>query len=122
MSNVLYLEDTPDQRDLVTLVLSTAGIDIDTAVDGEEGLRKVQENRPSLILLDLGMPKIDGFEFMERLKAQPETSQIPVIVVSAWTSKNHRERAIEAGATMFISKPYDLESLTDTVRKFLSPK
>lgn len=119
MSSVLYLEDTPDQRDLVSLVLSTAGIDIDTAVDGEEGLRKVGENPPGLILLDLGMPKIDGFEFMKRLKSKPETSHIPVIVVSAWTSKNHRERAIEAGAAMFISKPYDLENLTSVVQEFL---
>ncbi|MEM7033178.1 MAG: response regulator [Chloroflexota bacterium] len=62
---------------------------------------------------------MDGFEFMEMLKAQPNTQHIPIVVVSAWTSVKHREAALSAGASTFISKPYDLEILTKTVREYL---
>lgn len=119
MKSILYLDDTPDQRNLVRMILVAEGFNVDTAVDGQEGLRKVQEACPDLILLDLGMPKVDGFEFLEIMKQKPETAAIPVIVVSAWTSVKHREAAIEAGAATFISKPYDLEVLTKIVRQYL---
>ena len=101
------------------MVLTSAGIPTETAADGEEGLRKISAQLPDLILLDLGMPKVDGFEVMEKMKAEPKMANIPVIVISAWTSLKHREAALEAGATAFISKPYDLEYLTNTVRQHL---
>lgn len=119
MKSILYLDDTPDQRNLVRMILVAEGFMVETATDGEEGLNKIKESYPDLILLDLGMPKLDGFEFMAVVKSQPETKKIPIVVVSAWTSKKHREAAIEAGAATFISKPYDLDVLTKTVREFL---
>ena len=118
MKSILYLDDTTDQRNLVRMILTAEGFRVDTAVDGEEGLKKVEQACPDLILLDLGMPKIDGFEFLKLIKADPNTQNIPIVVVSAWTSVHHREAAIEAGASKFISKPYDLDILTQTVREF----
>ena len=121
MSKILYLDDSPDQRHLILMVLGSLGFQIETATDGEDGLHKVKTNRPDLILLDLRMPKIDGFEFLEILKQEDTLKDIPVIVVSAWAGKNQKEKAAQAGAIDFISKPYDLDRLINIIEKYLPP-
>lgn len=120
MSKVLYLEDTSDQRDLVVMILGTIGIEVEVAADGQAGLEKVEAAPPDLILLDLGMPKLDGFEFMAILKDRPETRDIPIVVISAWTAARHREKAMASGAEAFISKPYEIDDLIKAVQKHLS--
>ena len=119
MPTVLYLEDTTDQRDLVVMVLQTINIQVEVAADGEEGLKKLEEHRPDLILLDLGMPKLDGLGFMKIIKEKPDTSKIPIVVISAWTASKYREQAKQAGADDFVSKPYDIDNLIEVVQKHL---
>jgi CheY-like chemotaxis protein len=72
-----------------------------------------------LILLDLGMPKLDGFEFMTILKSQPDTKDIPIIVISAWTAAYYREKSAESGAVEFLNKPYEIDELIDAVQTHL---
>ena len=119
MSIVLYLEDTSDQQHLVAMVLRSIGLEVDLASDGQEGLKKISQRRPDLILLDLGMPRVDGFDFMTVVKAREETQDIPIVVISAWTANMHREKAAEAGAIAFISKPYELDDLITTIQQHL---
>lgn len=119
-NNILYLDDTFDQRNMVKMILETVGIQVETAVDGQEGLRKVANNRPDLILLDLRMPKLGGFEFLKIIKSQPNTKDIPVVVISAWANSASQEEVMSAGAAAFITKPYELDELISVVQKHLA--
>jgi CheY-like chemotaxis protein len=119
VSKVLYLDDTADQRNLVEMVLNSIGLDVETGADGEEGLRKVAQNPPDLILLDLRMPKINGFEFLKIIKEQSDTQNIPVVVISAWANKAARDEVMGAGAIDFLIKPYEIDDLIAMVQKYL---
>ena len=119
MSKVLYLDDTADQRNLVEMVLNSIGLDVETGSDGEEGLLKVTQSPPDLILLDLRMPKVNGFEFLKIIKAQSDTQNIPVVVISAWANKASQNEVMGAGASDFLIKPYEIDDLIAIVQKYL---
>jgi CheY-like chemotaxis protein len=108
MPTILFVEDTTEQRDLVAMFLGMNGYQA----------RKLQ---PDLILLDLGMPKMDGYQMMEELQADETLKSIPVVVISAWTAAKHRERAEAAGADAFITKPFELTHILATVQKYVPP-
>jgi CheY-like chemotaxis protein len=120
MRTILFVEDTSEQRDLLAMFLGMNGYHVEVANDGIEGLAQARKYKPDLILLDLGMPKMDGYQMMEELRADEALKGIPIVVISAWTAAAHRERAEAVGADVFITKPFELTHILKTVQKYVS--
>lgn len=119
MSKVLYVEDHPAQRDILAQMLELNGFNVDVASDGLEGVEKARSWLPDLILMDLRMPKMDGFEAIKVVRSEETTKDIPIIAISAWASAKHKERAMEAGANEHFTKPVDLNRLLTTINRYL---
>jgi two-component system cell cycle response regulator DivK len=119
-SKVLYVEDHPAQRDILAQMLELNGFEVAVAGDGLEGVEKARSWLPDLILMDLRMPKMDGFEAIKVIRATEETQGIPIIAISAWASAKHKERAIDAGANEHFTKPVDLNRLLTTIGRYIS--
>ena len=119
MPTVLYAEDDVEHREMMRVILQGSNITLVEASNGVEALQAVQKQRPDLILLDLFMPKLDGHGVMEALKSDPKTKNIPIIVLSAWSTGDNRKRARNAGARDFIAKPYDPVELMKMVNNYL---
>ena len=120
MSTILCIEDDADHRLMVHTILTSMGFATAQARNGGDGVAVAKAIKPDLILLDLYMPKMDGFGVMKSLKEDPRTRSIPIIVVSAWLSGDHRQRALEAGAMDIVGKPYDPEALATLIQKCLA--
>ncbi len=116
---VLVVEDNPDNRTLIVDILLSQGYQVLVAPNGAECLRLLQNERPDLILMDLALPKLDGWETTRRIKCNPQLHEIPVIALTAHAMFGDREKALEAGCDDYISKPVDLRELTSKVRHFL---
>lgn len=119
MSKVLYIEDHPAQRDILAQMLELNGFEVAVASDGVEGVEKTQAWLPDLILMDLRMPRMDGFEAIKIIRAEQSTAHIPIIAISAWASAKHKERALAAGANEHFTKPVDLNRLLTTIGRYL---
>jgi len=117
---ILIVEDNQDSRDLVVKVLRVRGYRIVEAVDGEEALQKAAAEHPALILLDISLPKIDGYEVLRRLKALDEYRDIPIIALTAHAMKGDREMALTAGFQGYIPKPITIRELPAQVEAFLT--
>jgi DNA-binding response OmpR family regulator len=113
---LLFVDDDPILREFAAVHLATENSSIDTAADGEEGLARIAEQMPDLVLLDLEMPRIDGFEVLRRLRADPATEHLPVIVVTGREDTGAIDRAFDAGATSFVAKPINWRLLSYQVR------
>src|SRR5262245_15218888 len=111
LPRILIADDNPQGVELLDAYLGETGWDVQTANDGEETLRKVLEWRPDLILLDIMMPRISGFEVCKRLKADPATRDIAVLMITALHQASDVERAVEAGTDDFITKPINKTEL-----------
>ena len=120
MPTVLYAEDDSDHRAMMRLALKNSDITLIEAVDGLEALQKIQEQSPDLILLDLFMPRLDGFAVMEAVKANSRTQHIPIVVLSAWPTGDNRKRTRLAGAADFITKPYEPIELVKRIRELVT--
>jgi sigma-B regulation protein RsbU (phosphoserine phosphatase) len=116
---VLIVDDEPDILDLVELALRSERIEVIAAKNGFEGLEKAKSARPDLILLDLSMPGMDGFEVMEALRADPKTNDIPVIILTARAQITDKLRGLSVGADDYITKPFDLDNLVLRVEALL---
>jgi CheY-like chemotaxis protein len=119
MTKILYVEDNDDNIYMITRRLSRYGFEVIVAKNGEEGLAKVRSEDPAVILMDLDLPVLDGWEATRRLKASDETRHIPVIAVSAYAMISDRKRAFDAGCDDFFSKPVDLKVLLERIESFL---
>jgi chemosensory pili system protein ChpA (sensor histidine kinase/response regulator) len=119
MGNILIVEDTSEQRDLVSMYLEMNGYHVEVANDGLQGLAQARKLKPDLILMDLGMPKMDGYQMIAELRADDKLKDIPIVVISAWTAATHRDRARAAGADGFITKPFELGHILSTVQKYV---
>jgi CheY-like chemotaxis protein len=117
---VLYVEDHPAQSDIIKQMLEFAEYEVVLANSGEQGIEKAREEQPDVILMDLRMPGIGGIEAVKRLKSDPTVSHIPIIVISAWTSRANRDEAIQAGAAKFMAKPVDTMRLIEHIKKLTS--
>jgi CheY-like chemotaxis protein len=120
MPLVLYAEDDAEHRLMMRVILKNTNIKLLEASNGEETLQKIRDRRPDLVLLDLFMPKLDGFGVMDIVKADPELQQTTIVVLSAWPTGDNRERARLAGAVDFIAKPYDPVELVNLLNNYLA--
>ena len=115
MKKILFIEDEIDQIMMLETRMLAAGYAFISAVDGEEGLQKACEERPDLILLDIVMPKMNGYEVCYSLKKNPDTKDIPVIIVTASGAKHLEQKCIDLGIDEIIHKPYDSSYLAQRV-------
>ncbi len=118
-AKVLYVEDHPAQRDIMAQMLELGGFEVAVAGDGLEGVEKAISWLPNIILMDLRMPRMDGFEAIERIRGNDTTERIPIIAISAWASGKHKKRALDAGANEHFTKPVDLNRLMTTINSYL---
>jgi two-component system, cell cycle response regulator DivK len=117
---VLIGEDEPDNQIILqTVVESLVGVRADVAGNGLAVLASVQRERPNVILLDLMMPGLDGFQVTRQLKANPETATIPIVAISAMARPDDRDAALAAGCDEFVRKPFELEDLETVIRGYL---
>jgi len=119
MSTILYVEDNEDNVYMLTRRLQRRGFEVVVAGDGAEGIEKARRLLPALILMDLSLPGVDGWEATRRLKADPATRAIPVIALSAHAMEGDREKALQAGCDDFDSKPVDFASLLGKIEASL---
>ncbi|MBA2734434.1 MAG: response regulator, partial [Acidobacteria bacterium] len=121
--NVLVVDDDPDKRMLLTVALQMAGYEVRTANDGEEGLAAVEAYRPDLIITDVMMPKLDGYELARRIRANPLTRFLPIIIqTAARNDAQDQRRGSEVGALGYITDPTDLDLLLARARTLLDFK
>ena len=111
MARILLVEDNEANRDMLCRRLQRRGFEVVMAGDGDEGLEKARSLAPDLVLLDLGLPMLDGWTVARVLKAEVATSSIPVIALTAHAMTGDRERALAAGCDEFATKPVDFEAL-----------
>ena len=116
---ILVVEDDLVSQRVVSARLEINGYDVITAQDGEEGLKKAKEESPDLLILDLMMPKMTGYEVCRMLKFDDKYKDIPIIVLSALERQDEREKAVKAGADAVFVKPFDLELLLVKIREFV---
>ena len=117
---VLIGEDEPDNQVILqTVVESLVGVRADVAGDGLAVLASIQRERPSVILLDLMMPGLDGFQVTRQLKGNPETATIPIVAISAMARPDDRAAALAAGCDEFVRKPFELDDLEAVIRSYL---
>lgn len=118
-TRVLLADDEPDIQLIARLALKRAGFEVTAVTNGTEVLARVGEVKPEAILLDWMMPEMDGFETCARLKANPDTKDIPVIFVTAKAQESEIDRGLRLGAVGYITKPFDALSLGTQVKAFL---
>ncbi|MGB9612856.1 MAG: response regulator transcription factor [Candidatus Margulisiibacteriota bacterium] len=116
---VLIIEDHPETAKLISELLQFEGIETITASNGHEGIEKANAQKPDLILLDVMMPGIDGFEVCQKLKTNPETSHIPVIIVSIRAATESQKQGKQAGADEYLTKPFEPFKLIEVLKKYL---
>jgi two-component system cell cycle response regulator DivK len=116
---ILVVEDNDRNLKLVRDVLVFAGFDVVEARTGEQGVEIAQEAKPDLVLMDLQLPGIDGFEALRRIRSNPGTAGTPVIAVTAYAMKEDGERTKNAGFDGYVAKPLSVRSLPEQVRAFL---
>jgi two-component system cell cycle response regulator DivK len=119
MTRILYVEDNEDNVYMLRRRLERKGIEVIVAKDGAEGIETAQREHPDLILMDLSLPVMDGWEATRRLKEVPVTRAIPIIALSAHAMAGDRERALAAGCDDYDTKPVDLKSLLAKIEALL---
>jgi len=119
MARILLVEDNEMNRDMLSRRLERRGYEVIVAVDGEEGVARAKAEAPDVVLMDLSLPGIDGWEATRQLKAADATRSIPVLALTAHAMAGDREKALEAGCDEFDTKPVDLPRLVDKIEGLL---
>ena len=114
---VAVVDDDPDMIKVLRVILGMRGMEVHEASNGMKGLALVRREHPDVVLLDIMMPDIDGFEVLRRLKLDPETGDIPVIFVSAKTGKEHVDLGLSLGAQGYITKPFNPDALINKIEE-----
>lgn len=120
MTRIVYVEDNDDNLYMLALRLETIGYEVITATNGADGIATAAAERPDLILMDLDLPVVDGWEAIRQLKANPETRNIPIIALTAHAMAGDREKALAAGSDDFDTKPVELDRLLAKIRSALA--
>ncbi len=116
------VEDHPDSREVLLFQLRHMGYEATGGATGEEGIEKALAESPDVIIMDLGLPGINGIEVTVRLKQNPQTAHIPVVALTAWGDPLHKDKALQAGIAEYLTKPTRLQDLKDVIEKFLQTK
>jgi len=119
---ILYVEDNPENRLLVKRVLEAEGYKVIEADSGMTGLSKAVATRPDLVLMDINLPEIDGYELTRRLKRMRHLADVPVVAMTANVMKGDREKTLAAGCDGYIQKPIDVDQLPIQIARFLQVK
>jgi len=121
MAKILVVDDEPDIVRVIVKIMQSRGHEVDTAADGPEALEQIKDARPDVVILDLNLPKMDGFEVCKRIKDDPATKHIPVVMMSAaYVSVQDAERGTNLGADEYVTKPFLREVLIHNVERLLS--
>jgi two-component system cell cycle response regulator DivK len=119
MTKILCVEDSDDNLYMLHRRLSRAGFDVQVARNGGEGVEWAKRSQPDLIVMDLNLPGLNGWEATRRLKGQPETKHIPIIVLTVETSRKSRDDVIASGCDVFLQKPIDFGMLVEKIRSLV---
>ena len=119
MPRILIVEDNEMNRDMLSRRLKKRGFDIDVAPDGAQGMAAARGERPDLILMDMSLPVVDGWEATRQLKADPATATIPIVALTAHAMAGDREKAEAAGCDGYETKPIELPRLLETINRLL---
>jgi two-component system cell cycle response regulator DivK len=119
--SILVVEDQEDNRQILRDLLGSAGYDMTEAENGADALTAVAKNPPDLILMDIQLPIMDGYEATRRLKADPATSAIPIIVVTSYALSGDETKARASGCDAYVTKPYSPRALLAKIKEFLPP-
>jgi CheY-like chemotaxis protein len=120
MKTALIIEDNADILENTTEILTLAGFKVITAVNGREGVAAAENNKPDVILCDIMMPELNGYEVLNALKRNPLTADIPFIYVTASAEKSEVMKAMEMGASGYVRKPFDVSDLMNAIGKILA--
>jgi twitching motility two-component system response regulator PilH len=119
MSRVLVVEDSVTQREMITDLLKGSGLSVSIATDGVEALEHIEGHRPDLVVLDIVMPRMNGYEVCRRIKADPKTQNVPVVMCSSKGEEFDRYWGMKQGADAYIAKPFQPTELVGTVKQLL---
>ncbi len=122
MARILLVEDQEMNRDMLSRRLKKRGYEVSIAVDGAEGVDKARSEIPDLILMDMSLPVMDGWEATRTLKSDEATREIPVVALTAHAMSTDREKAMEAGCDAYETKPVELPRLLETMQKLLDAR
>ncbi|NYS61340.1 response regulator transcription factor [Vreelandella salicampi] len=120
MANVLVVDDEPNIVLSLEFLMEQAGFQVTTAEDGEQALESVKNAQPDLILLDISLPGISGFDVLEQLRGQPDTASLPIIMLTAHGREVEREKGMALGADDYITKPFSTQTLVEKVKALLN--
>ena len=120
MAKILIAEDEPDIRELVTFMLKFAGYEVVAASNGEDAVRTASRERPDLVLMDVRMPRMTGYDACRMMKANPDLRNVPVVFLSAKGQESEIQSGLEAGAEEYLLKPFSPADLTNRVRGILA--
>ncbi len=119
MAKILLVEDNEMNRDMLSRRLTRKGYEVVNAVDGEQGMSMARAEAPDLILMDMSLPVLDGWEATRQLKSAPETQAIPIIALTAHAMAGDREKAVEAGCDDYDIKPIEMPRLLEKIQRLL---
>src|SRR6185312_14853627 len=119
---VMVVDDSLTVRKITSRMLAREGYEVATAKDGVDALQQLQDMKPDCILLDVEMPRMDGFEFARNVRADEGTKAIPIIMITSRTADKHRNHALELGVNEYMGKPYQEEQLLALIKRYTSEK
>jgi two-component system cell cycle response regulator DivK len=119
MKRILVVEDQEDNRQILRDLLTNAGFDMIQAENGEEAIAAAQASRPDLILMDIQLPVLDGYEATRRIKADPDLKSIPIIVVTSYALSGDEEKARRAGCDDYVAKPFSPRQLLAKIKEYV---
>ncbi|MDX1977640.1 MAG: response regulator [Pseudanabaenaceae cyanobacterium bins.68] len=122
MSSVLVVEDSPPQRAMISDLLRESGLEVFTANDGIEALEQIQKTRPDVVVMDVVMPRMNGYELCRKLKKDKATESLPIVMCSTKGEDFDRHWGFKQGANAYISKPFQPQELVGTVKQLLRPQ
>jgi two-component system, cell cycle response regulator DivK len=122
MTKVLIAEDNAVNRELLRELLETGGYEVLEACDGQQALHMIEQTQPDILLLDIGMPVLDGFGVIRKIRENPCRATMPVLAVTAYAMQGDREKFMKSGFNGYLSKPVDARSLADELKRLLSKK
>ena len=117
--HILVVEDEEDNRQILRDLFATAGYEMTEAVNGEEALAEVARQRPDLILMDIQLPVMDGYETTRRIRINPAWKSLPIIAVTSYALAGDKDKALAAGCDAYVTKPYSPRQLLATIREYL---